>query len=365
MTPSHGIDLDQYRTQGKDLLKLARSGDVAALERIRQSHPEQDALLASGRFQLADAQLVIARENGFASWPRFKEDLLYLQAVRAIDEGDLPRLETLLDKHPRLISQRRRVGEWYAEGYFQGAMLLHHVAGNPIRHPLPGNVVEVTRLLLSRGADPNAATDSGTTTIGLILTGKQPSDAGVALPLIDLLQAAGARYNPDDPELLTMPLLNAAPGTAEELARRGAKMDLRHAAGLGRLDVMEALLAQGVERPLLEEALAFACVRGRQEAAALLVRHGAKGDVLVTHGGRSPCTALHEAANRGHAGIVRLLVENGADSTVVEPHWGGTPAGWARHGGHGEIAAMLEDAASGSPPAPNPGGAAGRRNPGR
>jgi ankyrin repeat protein len=74
----------------------------------------------------------------------------------------------------------------------------------------------------------------------------------------------------------------------------------------------------------------------------------ARGDVLVTHGGRSSCTALHEAANRGYLEIVRLLLEQGADTTVVEPQWGGTPAGWAEHGGHLDIADLLRQYAPGA-----------------
>jgi len=42
-------------------------------------------------------------------------------------------------------------------GYFSGAMLLHHVAGNPTwDRPLPKNIVEVARLLLEQGADADA-----------------------------------------------------------------------------------------------------------------------------------------------------------------------------------------------------------------
>ena len=63
----------------------------------------------------------------------------------------------------------------------------------------------------------------------------------------------------------------------------------------------------------------------------------------MTHGGRSPCTALHEAANRGYLEIVTLLLKHGADATVVEPRWGGTPAGWAEHDGHEEIAILLRE----------------------
>jgi hypothetical protein len=57
--------------------------------------------------------------------------------VNALDSGDLPRLETLLNDHPFLARYRCRVGAMYEQGYFAGATLLYHVAGNPDRGPLP------------------------------------------------------------------------------------------------------------------------------------------------------------------------------------------------------------------------------------
>jgi ankyrin repeat protein len=267
---------------------------------------------------------------------------LYLRAVQALDSGAVPQLAALLSADPSLVSARWHVGEWYDGGYFGGAMLLHHVAGNPIRRPIPPNIVEVAALLLDRGADPNAQTEAGCTTIGLLLTSKQASEALVALPLIDLLHARGATDSLDDAETLTLPLLDAAPETAALLAERGAKMDVRHAAGLGRADDLKRLIAAGRPSDLLEEALMFACFRGRQESAEILLEAGARGDVLVGPGGRTPRTALHEAANRGHESLVRLIVEHGARTTVIEPNWNGTPAGWARHGGHTRIAEYLE-----------------------
>jgi ankyrin repeat protein len=277
-------------------------------------------------------------------------DQPFKDARAALDAGDATRLSRLMDRHPDLVGYRCRQGEWSEAGYFQGATLLHHVAGNPIRAALPENVLDLARLLLAHGADPNATTDAGATTVRLLLTSQQASEAGVALPLIDLLSAAGAPFDLDDPELLTAPLLNAAPATAAALVKRGARADLRHAAGLGQLDLLDVLLAEPSNPHLLDEALAFACVRGQEGAVRLLLQGGARADVLLTHGGRSPCTALHEAANRGHQRIVALLIEHGADAAVVEPHWGGTPAGWAEHGGHPEIAHLLRQHLAGGRP---------------
>jgi ankyrin repeat protein len=121
---------------------------------------------------------------------------------------------------------------------------------------------------------------------------------------------------------------------------------MRHAAGLGMLEVLETLLAGLPDPGQLEEALAFACVRGEVESVRALLRAGARGDVLVTHGGRSACTALHEAAGRGHREIVLAMLAAGANPTVVEPCWGGTPAGWAAHSGHPALAALLREHAA-------------------
>jgi len=324
-----GINLDQYKTQAKELVKEARAGQAEALARLRECR--------SDKIKLADAQFVIARENGFPSWAKFKEYILFRNAVQALDSGDVPRLGALLADHPSLSRYRCRTGARYEEGYFAGATLLYHIAGNPDRGPIPGNILDIARLLISRDFDPKA----GEYTIGLLLTSKRASEAGVALPLVDLLVKAGAKFDLNAPDVLGLPLLNVAPETAEALVRRGAKMDIRHAAGLGRIEILRSMLAEEIEPVMLEEALAYASIRGQTEAAALLLQHGATGDVLVTPGGQTPRTALHEAANRGHAGIVKLLLTNGADTRVVEPRWGGTPAGWAEHGGHPEIAAML------------------------
>lgn len=62
------IDLDQLRRQAKELRDAARLGDGTASTRIERhlaARPPESV-------NLAVAQLVIARENGFASWPRLK-----------------------------------------------------------------------------------------------------------------------------------------------------------------------------------------------------------------------------------------------------------------------------------------------------
>src|SRR5215510_46591 len=59
-------NLAQYRKRAKDLLRQWRHGDNDALGRLRDHHPHPPAIPV-----LADAQLVVAREHGVESWPRF------------------------------------------------------------------------------------------------------------------------------------------------------------------------------------------------------------------------------------------------------------------------------------------------------
>src|SRR5689334_7533585 len=68
-------DLEQYRKQAKELLRAARAFEQDALVRFHKHHPRvRDAATppsAQTRVALADAQLVVAREHGFPSWPAF------------------------------------------------------------------------------------------------------------------------------------------------------------------------------------------------------------------------------------------------------------------------------------------------------
>ena len=94
--------------------------------------------------------------------------LLFREAVQALDAGDIERLETLLDEHPWLVHYKCYKGEPYEEGYFSGATLLNHIAGNPDRCQIPTNIIDITRLLLSCGARDEHPRPKYT--IGLLLT---------------------------------------------------------------------------------------------------------------------------------------------------------------------------------------------------
>ena len=340
MEPLNGIDLAQYKSQAKELLRHLHASEQDSLERLKKRHPKKYSSGNPRSLKLTDAQLVVARENGFASWPKFSDYLLFRNAVKALDSGDIHTLSSLLNQRPCLIKYRCRIGEWYEQGYFAGATLLNHIAGNPIRCPIPPNVLEIARLLLSKGArdeQPNPRF-----TIGLLLTSRQASEAKVAMPLIDLIVEASSLV-PDltRSDILDLPLLNDAPDTAEELLRRGARMDIRHAVALGRFDLVKRIAhrEKSIEenqaliplpedeiasKSLLEAAFAWACRGGRTEIAEYLLELGVDPNSEANTG--QP--GLHSAAGAGRLNTVLMLLKR-KTPLEIKNQYGGTALGQA------------------------------------
>jgi ankyrin repeat protein len=87
-------NLEQYKNQAKDLVKLFKSFrngaavDPETIQRIKKHHPRLEKLSRGGirtvKFALADAQLVIAREHGFESWPKFAKHVEVLNLERSV-----------------------------------------------------------------------------------------------------------------------------------------------------------------------------------------------------------------------------------------------------------------------------------------
>jgi len=82
------LNLDHLKKQAKQLIRLYRSRDAAAMARFRSTLPATAGLsdedLSSRGMRLHDAQSCIAREQGFASWPDLKR---YVEAQAVAREA--------------------------------------------------------------------------------------------------------------------------------------------------------------------------------------------------------------------------------------------------------------------------------------
>jgi ankyrin repeat protein len=383
-------NLEHYRKLAKDLVKACRSGDSTALHawairwidrlatllhRPKTLHSDDDIAaiarrveefsrkqFSAGRCSLTSAQFVIARAHGFASWPKFARHLRSLQdrssavaafeaAAAAVVSGDINKLRRLLRAHPRL-ARARSTRE-------HGATLLHYVSANGVegyRQWSPANSAEIAELLIAAGADVDAKTDvyeGKCTALGLVATSSPPFAAGVQRQVIDVLLKHGARMDlpgsvGHDGFLVQGCLANGQPQAAEYLASRGAPLDLESAAGLGRVDEVERLIARA-SREEVVAAYSLACAYGRAPAVDFLLRHGGI-DVdtqLRSHG--TGHTGLHVAAFHGQLEAVRVLLEHGASIHAIDKTWQTPPLLWALTGwqrsGHGgryyEVVARL------------------------
>jgi hypothetical protein len=88
--PDHA-NLEQLKKRAKSFHRLVLTGDSAAVDLVKEFHPRlgpaAPGSLESAAFTLSDAQLVIARQFGFPSWPKLKA-----RVERAgIAEGASPR----------------------------------------------------------------------------------------------------------------------------------------------------------------------------------------------------------------------------------------------------------------------------------
>jgi len=118
--------LEQYRKQAKDLHDGIARQNPDALGRLSTHHPRLHGLavptLAASKIKLADAQLVIAREHGFESWPRFSAHLSAMQGAQ-----------------PDAFDERLRIGDAELTLEISGrrdarALVMFALAGNVSRH---------------------------------------------------------------------------------------------------------------------------------------------------------------------------------------------------------------------------------------
>jgi Ankyrin repeats (3 copies) len=348
-------DLEHLKHQAKDLMRARRAATPAACQRIREFHPRfrsaTDSEIAGAAFALSDAQLTIARERGFASWPRLRtfvqnfnrddlnapkheriRDPLFRRAVDLLDAGDEAGLRVLLREHPDLV--RRRV-TLEGSNYFTNPTLLEFTAENPTRRgSLPKNIAAVARVVLDAGGGADRLSlDSA---LALAASSSVAVESGVQDALVGVLCDYGA-----DPNTALLPALyHGMFDGVDALVRHGAKDDLTAASATGRTRDARVLLA-AASGETRQRALALAAQFGHLEIVRMLLDAGEDPNRYSPPGGHSHATPLHQAALAGHDAIARLLVERGARLDIEDLHHHATPGGWAAYAGHAEFAETL------------------------
>jgi ankyrin repeat protein len=357
--------LEHYNKQAADLITAYRSGDPGAMHHIRQLHPRlrgrahtndrndvTDSEIRRAKVTHADAQCVVARWCGFECWPKLEEHVdavrqagslvwRFESAVEAIITGEVTTLRRLLRDDPELV-RTRSTREHHAT-------LLHYVSANGVegyRQRTPKNAVKVAEILLEAGTAVDADLDYGSSRglyperigsapLGMVATSVHPAATGVQAELLGILLEYGASVDglPGGWNPLIAALHNGRGEAAAFLARRGARLDLEGAAGVGQLDAVQRFFKKDGSRKAsatkaqMESGFIWACEYGRMPVVAFLLTNGVRADTQP-HGE----TGLHQAAYGGHADIVDLLLERQAPLDIKDERFGGTPLGWALHG---------------------------------
>jgi hypothetical protein len=321
------------------------------LQRLREFLPRLrgagDEAIRSADLKWSDALLAVAREYGFASWPRLKahlergtgeepppqdriEDEAFRRAVALMDAGDEAGLAAHLAAHPEVARGRVR---FEGMNYFRDPNLLAFIAENPVRQGrLPANAPEIARIVLAAGGgEDREGLDEA---LGLVASGRVPCESGVQEALIRLL----CRHGADPAGALQAALAHGEMEAARTLLDCGAPMSLSAAAALGLTEQARIRLAAAdpAERHL---ALANAAQHGHEEIVRLLLDAGEDPSRYAPS--HSHSTPLHQAAWHGHECVARLLVARGARTELKDTIFGGTPADWAEHAGRPELAALL------------------------
>lgn len=201
------------------------------------------------------------------------DDPLAIDAVTAIHEGDLLRLDRLLDEHPGLAGAEIVDGEGDARA---GRTLLHVATDWPGHFP---GVARTVRTLIAAGADPNArfagrhaetplhwaASSDDVDAIEALLDGGAEVDARGAVIGGGTAMADATAFGQ----------WNAA----RVLLQRGAATTLWEAAALGLIDrvqaAVEALDRDEASRNEITAAFWGACHGGHRDVAEYLHQQGA------------------------------------------------------------------------------------------
>lgn len=261
--------------------------------------------------------------------------------------GDLARVRDLLDQDPSLVNRPSD----YA-GYYLGS-------GAPIKNAAARGHLEVVRLLLERGADPNLP-EEGIAPDGHAL---HSAVVGGHLEIVRLLLKHGAHPNVEiesSADTLSAALASAGystqpnPEMVELLCSHGASRAVHLLAYSG--DVLTAAAVFAANPALADdpEALANAASEDKEAFVRLMLRYrpdlpgrvrfpawavGAKtrelNELLFQHGMNPSApnwlgiTPLHEFARQGDVEKAALFLDHGADLNARDEDICSTPLGWA------------------------------------
>jgi ankyrin repeat protein len=273
LPPNPNLDYD--RKQAKALLKAFQAGDAEVIARVRAAHPRLENVphqsIPLDEFKLSDAQLVIAREYGFSSWPKLKHHIEAVQAgletavqqfVDAVQGEKVAQVRTLLKSTPALAQ---------------------HINDPVLNFDAPAIVIAASRnnrelidALIENGADVNAKSEWW----------------------------AGAYGT----------LHNANPDTAAYLMERGAKVDIHAAVEFGMTDTVASLISAdpdlvNAKGPDGQRPLHFA-------------RSTAMIDYLLEHGADINARCLDHCGTAAqymvadHPDLARHLLERGAEADI-------------------------------------------------
>jgi ankyrin repeat protein len=331
--------LDQLRRLAKELRDAARRGEPDALDRLSA----RVRVEPGASVPLALAQLVIAREHGFPSWPALKAevdvrtmglDQLASAFLAASVEGRSVLAARLFERDRRLatldvrcaavMGEAGRVRDLIARSPAAAVQpdaprgwppLLYacHSCWHRIDPARGEGMVEVARLLLDAGASPDS-TNGRPARRGY--RSALYAAAGIANNpgLTRLLLERGA--NPDDDESVYHSVFHPDHACLRLLVAHGARVEGTNALGAsiggGDAEVVRMLLAAGARPRHLAEAAA----RDSRAVVEALLAAGADPNE-ANREGRSP---LREAVRRGKLDVADVLVRHGAadDATDVD-----------------------------------------------